>query len=102
MTKELEELIRSLNNGKIYGIHTKLAKLFKISDVAVNNWFRGYSKPSKENISKLAKLTGKKEEEIKNIVGHSNTKITEDIYYHSSNKQNITSISNTEMPLKIK
>ena len=88
MTKELEELIRTLNNGKIYGIHSKLAKMFKISDVAVNNWFRGYSKPSKENICKLAKLTGKKEEEIKKIF---------ELNYQSNNNNSFNNYSYEEI-----
>ena len=40
--------------------------------------------------------------QIKNIVGHSTTRITENIYYHSTNQKNIEAISNVEMPLKIK
>lgn len=39
--------------------------------------------------------------QIKNIVGHSQLKITENIYYHSTNKKNIEAISNVEMPIKI-
>lgn len=38
--------------------------------------------------------------QIKNMVGHSNTRITEAVYYHSSNKRNVESISNAEIPLK--
>lgn len=39
--------------------------------------------------------------QIKNIVGHANTKITENIYYHSTNQKNIEAISNVKIPLKI-
>lgn len=39
--------------------------------------------------------------QIKNIVGHANTRITENVYYHSSNKRNVESISSAEIPLEI-
>lgn len=67
MEKEIEDLIKLLNNGKIYGINSKLAKKLQVSDVAVRNWFSGIAKPSKENICKLAKLIGKKEDDVKKI-----------------------------------
>ena len=39
--------------------------------------------------------------QIKNIVGHSQIKVTENIYYHSTNKKNVEAISTVEMPIKI-
>lgn len=39
--------------------------------------------------------------QIKNIVGHSSTKITENIYYHSTNQKNIDAIASVNIPLKI-
>lgn len=40
--------------------------------------------------------------QIAKIVGHSSTKLTEKIYYHSSAKKNLESISRIDMPVKIK
>ena len=39
--------------------------------------------------------------QIKNIVGHSTTKVTENIYYHSTNQKNIEAISSVNIPLTI-
>lgn len=39
--------------------------------------------------------------QIKNIVGHSNTKITESVYYHSTNQKNIEAIATVNMPVKL-
>lgn len=40
--------------------------------------------------------------QLKNIVGHANTKVTENIYYHSSDQKNIEAVAKIDMPLTIK
>lgn len=40
--------------------------------------------------------------QIKNIVGHANLQLTENVYYHNSNEKNLESIKNLDIPLKIK
>lgn len=39
---------------------------------------------------------------IKNIVGHKNIELTQNLYYHSSNIENINSVNKIKIPLKIK
>ncbi len=40
--------------------------------------------------------------QIKNIVGHANLQLTENVYYHNSNEKNLESIKNLNIPLKLK
>lgn len=85
---------RPLSERVIPSIVSKLRKKYKL-----DKRFRFHS--LRHKFITLLADSGVPMIHIKNMVGHSNTRITEAVYYHSSNKQNIESISNAEMPLKI-
>lgn len=67
MIKDLEELIKELNNGKVFGATISISKWLKISNVAVHNWLSGKSVPSEDNIIKIAKKTKRNPEDVKKI-----------------------------------
>lgn len=67
MIKDLENLIKELNDGKLRGAPTTLAKMLKISDVSVHNWLVGKAIPSKENLNKIAKKVKRNPNDIQKI-----------------------------------
>lgn len=67
MNKELENLIKELNNGKLFGATSNIAKWLNISHVAVSNWLKGKAFPSEDNIEKIAKKTKRNFDDIKKI-----------------------------------
>lgn len=67
MIKDLENLIKQLNNGKIHGATVSLSKFLKISNVSVHNWLAGKSIPSEENINKIAKRANREPDDVKKI-----------------------------------
>ena len=56
MEEKLNELLRSINNGKINGAKIKLAKKLNVSSASISQWIAHKTEPSSENIDKMAKL----------------------------------------------
>lgn len=88
MNKELENLIKELNNGKLFGATSNIAKWLNISHVAVSNWLNGKTLPSEDNIEKMAKKTKKDYDDIKKIF---------ELNYQSNNKNSFNKISTNEI-----
>lgn len=89
MIKDLEILVKELNNGKIYGATSNISKLLKISNVSVHNWFVGKSIPSEDNIVKIAKKTKRKPEDVQKIFIENST-------INSNNKNSFNYTSDTK------
>jgi len=73
MNKDLEKVLKELNNGKIYGSQKKLADKLKVTEVAVSQWLSGKAIPSFDNIKKMSKIFNKSEKEIQKIFDFSNS-----------------------------
>ncbi len=67
MNKKQEDLLKSINNGKIKGSQKLLAKKLNVSEVAISRWLSGLQNPSQENYEKMAKIFNKKQKEIEKI-----------------------------------
>lgn len=67
MIKELEFLIKELNNGRVRGATIAISDLLGISNVSVHNWIKGKAIPSKENIEKIAKKTNRSPKDVQKI-----------------------------------
>lgn len=85
---------RSLSERIIPSIISKLRRKYKIDK-------RFHFHTLRHKFITLTANSGVPMIQIKNIVGHSNTRITENIYYHSTNKKNVEAISSVKIPLKI-
>lgn len=85
---------RILKEGVIASMITKLRKKYDIDK-------RFHFHCLRHKFITLTANSGVPMIQIKNIVGHSNTKVTEAIYYHSTNQKNIEAISNVDIPLKV-
>lgn len=67
MKKELEEFLKSINNGKITGSQKKLSNMLHISKATISRWIQGTQKPSDDSLYTMATLFKKNIEELKKI-----------------------------------
>ena len=86
----------ALNEGTISSLIVK----FKKAHPFINSKFHFHC--LKHKFITLSAYGGIPMIQLKDIVGHSNTKVTEQVYYHSSNTKNLESISKIKLPLNIK
>ncbi len=67
MHKGLKELYKEINGGKIRGVRKVIASALGIDETAVSKWSSGETKPSEENIEKMAKIFNKHEDRLTKI-----------------------------------
>ena len=92
MIKDLEDLIKELNNGKVFGATISISKWLKISNVTVHNWLTGKTIPSDKNIKEIAKKTKRNPDDVQKIfVANSNI--------NSNNKNSFNYPSTKELDL---
>lgn len=74
MTKRrnLDDLLRQINNGKLRGAKRKLASELDVSDATVGRWISGIMSPTGDFIKKMAKIFNTTEEEIRDAFGSGN------------------------------
>lgn len=71
---EVEKLLKDWNGGVLREAKTRLAKELKVQTGNVSNWIHGRQEPSERALVKMAKLFGKKEEEIRKAFGFNKNK----------------------------
>ena len=67
MQKKIQDFLKEVNNGRIYNAQQVVAKALGIDATSVSKWCSGKTKPSAENILKMAKVFRKSPEEIEKI-----------------------------------
>lgn len=67
MQKKIQDFLKEANNGRIYNAQQVVAKALGIDATSVSKWCTGKTKPSEENIMKMAKVFKKSPEEIEKI-----------------------------------
>lgn len=102
MIKELEILIKELNNGKLHGATIAISKMLNISNVSVHNWLVGKSVPSEDNIKKLAKKVKRNPEDIQKIFIDNSKNINSNNVNSFNNSDNKKEIELLQKEIKLK
>ncbi|MBQ3834887.1 MAG: helix-turn-helix transcriptional regulator [Elusimicrobia bacterium] len=80
MSNKIKEFLKEINNGKIRGSRKIIADALGINETAISKWSKGRTQPSKENISKMAKIFKKSQSELEEIFSSNIFIKDEDIY----------------------
>jgi len=67
--KDPQDLLKEWNCGKYYGAQKKLARLLKMDDSTLSNYFRGQRPLPIKLVKDLSVIFGKSETEIRQIFG---------------------------------
>lgn len=79
-----KEFLKQINDGFERGAKRKLAKMLNIDPANITEWFNGRSKPSEQNVQKMAGLFSIDEQELWDMFNNTEEKST-NVFQNSGN-----------------